>query len=201
MGAVAAYLVLVIAAMTSADLLRLRTAWVAMELIGWYLLVPLAFATLLTGLVMSVGTPWGVFRHYWVVASLVLTSVATAVLLGHMPTVSTLTSLAARSEITDVAALRGGLRGELLHAGVGLMVLFVIEWLNVHKPRGMTAYGLRKVPHGVVAASVEANAEASLAWASMTKTPLWVKVVGLHAVGLAVALVIAHLVGDGLRHH
>jgi hypothetical protein len=52
--------------MTGHDL-KLRSAWIAMELIGWYLLVPFAFAALATGLVMALGTPRGLFRHYWVV--------------------------------------------------------------------------------------------------------------------------------------
>ena len=43
-----------------------RAAWIAMELIGWYVIVPLAASALLTGLLMSLGTPWGLFRHYWV---------------------------------------------------------------------------------------------------------------------------------------
>jgi hypothetical protein len=58
-----------------------------MELTGWYVIVPLAVAALLTGLVMALGTPWGLFRHYWVLISLVLTILATVVLLLHMPTV------------------------------------------------------------------------------------------------------------------
>ncbi len=44
----------------------------------------------------------------------------------------------------DVGVLREGLRSELLHAGVGLLVLLVIQVLNVYKPRGMTPYGWRK---------------------------------------------------------
>jgi hypothetical protein len=58
-GAVLAYLVLVVAAMTRADAQTLRAAWLAMELIGWYLIVPLALASLLTGLVMSLDTTLG----------------------------------------------------------------------------------------------------------------------------------------------
>ena len=83
-GGVAAYLVLVVAAMTSQGAQTLRAAWIAMELVGWYLIVPLALASLLTGFVVSLTSPWGLFRHYWVVVSLALTIVATVVLLQHM---------------------------------------------------------------------------------------------------------------------
>ena len=44
----------------------------------------MAFASLLTGLIQSLGTPWGLFRHYRVVVKLLLTVFATAVLLVKM---------------------------------------------------------------------------------------------------------------------
>ena len=140
LGAVVAYLALVVAALTSREAQTVRAAWVAMELIGWFVLVPLSFAALLTGLIQSLGTTWGLVRHYWVLFKLLLTVVATAVLLLHMPTVSYFAGLAAA---TDGAGL-GGLRGELLHAGGGLLVLLVTTTLSVYKPRGLTPYGWRK---------------------------------------------------------
>jgi hypothetical protein len=36
------------------------------------------------------------------------------------------------------------LGGDLLHPGLGLVVLLVIQVLNVYKPRGLTRYGWRK---------------------------------------------------------
>jgi hypothetical protein len=143
-GAVIGFLALVVAAMTSQDAQTLRAAWIAMELTGWFAIVPLSLTSLLTGIVMSLGTKWGLFRHYWVLFSLVLTIFATVVLLQHMQTVSYFAGLAAETDSVDVNRLRGGLWGELLHAGVGLLVLLVIQVLNVYKPRGMTPYGWRK---------------------------------------------------------
>lgn len=140
-GAVGAYLALVVTAWTTQEVLAVRAAWLGMEVIGWYILVPLAIASLLTGLVMALGTRWGVFRHYWVLFSFLLTLLATAVLISHMPTVSFYANLAATAD----TASRTGLRGELLHAGVGLLVLLVITGLNVYKPRGLTPYGQRKL--------------------------------------------------------
>jgi hypothetical protein len=142
-GAVVTYLVLVVAAMTNQDTEMLRSAWMALELIGWFAIVPLAIASLLTGLIMSLGTKWGLFRHYWVLFSLILTTVATAILLQHMQSVSFFAG-AAETNSVSVIALRSGLQGELLHAGVGMLVLLVIQVLNVYKPRGMTPYGWRK---------------------------------------------------------
>ena len=139
-GAVVAYLALGVAALTSQDAQTVRAAWIAMELTGWFAIVPLALAALLTGVVISLGTPWGLFRHYWVVITLLLTVLATAVLLLHMPTVSFLTDVAREAEATELARLGG----DLFHPGAGLLVLLVIMGLNVYKPRGMTRYGWRK---------------------------------------------------------
>ena len=72
-GAVVAYLALGIAAVTSPDTQTVRAAWTGMDLTGWWVIVPLAITALLTGLVMSLGTQWGLFRHYWVLISLALT--------------------------------------------------------------------------------------------------------------------------------
>jgi hypothetical protein len=139
-GAVVAYLGLGVAAVTSQGAQTVRAAWIAMELTGWFVIVPLALASLLTGLVMALGTKWGLFRHYWVLFSLVLTILATVVLLLHMPTVSSLADVAQEAE----GASLDGLGGDLLHPGVGLVVLFAVQVMNVYKPPGMTRYGRRK---------------------------------------------------------
>ena len=117
-----------------------RAAWIGMELSGWLVIVPLGCLALLTGLVLSLGTPWGLFKHYWVVIAMVLTTLSLAVLLLHMPSVSTLAGLARTAD--DAAA--GGLGGDVLHPALGLVVLIVITVLNVHKPRGLTPYGQHK---------------------------------------------------------
>lgn len=108
MGAVIAYLALGVSAVTSQDAQTVRAAWIAMEVTGWFVIVPLAVAALLTGLVVALGTPWGLFRYYWVLITLVLTILATVVLLLHMPTV---TSLADQARSVDDAHL-GGLGGD-----------------------------------------------------------------------------------------
>ena len=140
-GAVMAYLGLVIAALTSQDAQVVRALWTAMKVTAWYVLTPMALASLLTGLIMSLGTRWGLFRHYWVLISLVLTIIATIVLLTQLETIRVMADTAAG---TDAADSRRGLWSQLLHAGGGLLVLLVIQVLNIYKPRGMTPYGWRK---------------------------------------------------------
>lgn len=139
-GAVAAYLALGLAAAAGRDAQTVRAAWIAMELIGWYVIAPLAVTALLTGIALSLGTPWGLFRHYWVVISLGLTIFATGILLFHLPTVSALATLV---RATDDARL-SGLGGDLVHAGGGLLILIAIMVLNVYKPQGLTPYGWRR---------------------------------------------------------
>jgi hypothetical protein len=139
-GAVIAYVALGIAAVANRDPATVHGAWMAMELIGWFVIVPLALAALVTGLVISLGTAWGLFRHYWVLISLALTLLATVVLIVHMPSVS---ATAALARVADSSQL-GQLEGDLGHAVGGLVVLLVVTVLNVYKPQGLTAYGWRK---------------------------------------------------------
>ena len=140
LGAAAAYLALAVAALTSRDAQMAGAAYLAMEPTAWFAIVPLALASLLTGLVQSLGSPWGLFRHYWVLFKLLLNLLATIVLLLHMQTVSFLAGVATETDSADP----GGLPGEILHAGGGLLVLLVATVLAVYKPRGLTPYGRRK---------------------------------------------------------
>lgn len=138
-GAVVAYLALVVATQTSQDAQTVRAAYIAMEPIIRFALVPLSFASLLTGIIMSLGTPWGLFRHYWVLTKLLLTVFATLVLLTQVESVSYMSRFAA-----DPSTNLGRMGGQFLHPGIGLLVLLVIMTLSVYKPRGMTRYGWRK---------------------------------------------------------
>lgn len=140
-GAVVAYLALGLSAVRSQNAQTVRGAWIAMELTGWYVIVPLALASLLTGLVMALGSKWGLFRYYWVLFAFVLTIFATVVLLLHMPTVSSQADVAR----TASGATLDGLGGDLFHPGFGLVVLLGIQVLNIYKPPGMTRYGWRKL--------------------------------------------------------
>lgn len=138
LGAVAAYLALDVVAVTSGDAGRVRAAYLGMELICLSVIVPLALASVVIGVVNSLGTPWGLLRHYWVLAKLLLTLVATAVLLLETRTVRHLAEAAA------AGADPRDLPGTLVHSVGGLVVLTVITILSVVKPRGMTRYGWRR---------------------------------------------------------
>ena len=142
LGAIAAYLALDIAVATSQDPQTLRASYASMDVVARTVIVPLALSALLSGLVISLGTAWGLFRHYWVVISLLLTTVATAVLLVEIATIRHLAAVAANPQTSD-AQLRA-LDSTLPHSIGGGIVLGVVLALNVYKPRGVTRYGWRK---------------------------------------------------------
>lgn len=106
LGAVGGFLALAVAGLTSDDASMVRAAYLAMELAGWFVIVPLSLASLPSGIVMSMGTEWGLFRHYWVVAKLLITVVATILLLVHMQPVGHLARV-----VTDTTLANGELAG------------------------------------------------------------------------------------------
>ena len=142
LGAVVAYLALDITVAMSSDVAAVRSAWLGMALIVSRAIVPLAVAALLTGLVLALGTKWGLFRHWWVLISFVLTVLATLVLLSEAGVVARSAAMAATA--TTSAELRA-IPPTLVHSVGGLAVLLVIQVLNVLKPQGLTPYGWRKL--------------------------------------------------------
>jgi hypothetical protein len=142
LGAVLAYLALALAGLNGQEAQLVRAAYLTTELIGRLVIVPCSLAALLTGLVQSLGTEWGLFRHYWISVKFVLTVVGTLVLLGHMRAVSRMAAIAAETTLApgDFGMMRLQL---VVHAGGGLGVLLAATVLSVYKPWGRTPYGRR----------------------------------------------------------
>ncbi len=141
-GAVAGFLALAFAGLNSQDVERVRAACLAMELTARVVIVPLSLASLLSGFVQSLGTPWGLFRYHWILAKIFITVVCTILLLVHMRPIAYLGGRAA--EIAFVNADLRGLRLQMVaDAGAALMALLVATALSVYKPKGMTRYGQR----------------------------------------------------------
>jgi len=141
LGAVVVFLALAIVGLTSQDARMVRGAYLVMEPAAWFVLVPLAFASLLTGLVQSLCTTWGLFRHYWVLFKLLIATFATIILLIYMETFSFMAGVAA-DPTADLDVVRNS--SPKLHAVLALLLLLVATVLAVYKPRGMTRYGWRK---------------------------------------------------------
>jgi hypothetical protein len=143
LGAVAAFLALAVAGATGQDAQMVSACFLSMELITSFVIVPLCFASLLTGVVQSLVTPWGLFRHYWIVVKLLLTVLSTIVLLVHTESISYLAHLAAGTELSGVDL--AGMRLQLMIAsGAAFFVLLTATALSIYKPQGMTPYGWRR---------------------------------------------------------
>jgi hypothetical protein len=142
-GAVVVFLVLAAVGATSEDPRMVAAVLVAMEPITWWALVPFAFASLLSGIVSSLGTAWGLFGHYWVLFKLVLNLIATVVLVLYTRTIGLIAGAAADPTASG-ADLRALAASPLLHAGAALLVLLAATVLAVYKPRGRTRYGQRR---------------------------------------------------------
>jgi uncharacterized membrane protein len=159
LGAAAAYLTLVVVVLTNDDPRTVRDAVGVMELIDWYVIIPLAAAAFITGLVLSVGTPWGLFRHHWVVFSLLLTAFGIFVLVEYSLTLREMAAVASNPTFSgaDLDVLKDP--GHAVHDAGGLGLLLTVTVLNVYKPRGLTRYGWRKQQERrTVAHSVETGA-------------------------------------------
>jgi hypothetical protein len=195
LGAVAGFLALAIAGITSDEPQMVRSAYLSMQLIGWFVIVPLAFASPLTGVVQSLGTTWGLFRHYWVLVKLVITIPATLILLLHMQPTGRVAALAAQRALAGDEL--GALRLQLLaDAGAALLVLLVTTTLSIYKPRGLTPYGQRRLLE-------ENNAGDGIAPPVLNPvdTPRWVRAFWIFLAVLVLLFIIRHLAGGGLLQH
>jgi len=151
LGAVAAFLALAVTALGSNDADLVRGAYLAMDVTGWWVLVPLSVACLLTGVVQSLGTHWGLLQHYWVLATLVINLTATVVLVMFLGTLGELTGKLRATGLNDAAVLELRDPSPVVHAAAALVVLLLATGLSVVKPRGRTRYGQRRQMRAVSA--------------------------------------------------
>jgi hypothetical protein len=84
LGAVGAFLAVAVAGFRTHDDDIARSAYVSMQLTAWWVIAPLSVLSFVTGLVQALSTPWGLFRHYWVVVKLLINLAATGILMLHM---------------------------------------------------------------------------------------------------------------------
>ena len=140
LGAVAAFLVLAVSGLNSRDAETVRAAYLGTELIARSIIVPLCLASLVTGVVLSLGTSWGLVRHHWLLAKLVITGVSTVLLTVHLRPIALLGEQVARHALTGGGLLQ--LRTQLVTtAGMALAALLVATALSIYKPKGTTGLG------------------------------------------------------------
>jgi hypothetical protein len=141
-GAVACFLFLAILGLAGRDAQLARAAYMAMAPMTWFVILPLSFVAPISGIVSSLGTSWGLFRHYWIVMKLLMTIPSTAILLIHMRPIDMMADVAAARALTT--ADLGAQIQLVVASGAAVLVLIVATALSVYKPRGVTPYGWRK---------------------------------------------------------
>lgn len=190
-GAVAGFLALAIAGLTSQNPQIVVSSYLSMDLITWFVILPACFGTLLTGLIQSLATQWGLFRYYWILVKFLLTIVATIILLAHMQPISYMADMVAGTTLSD-SDLRG-LRIQLIaDAGAALLVLLVATTLSVYKPWGLTTYGQRRVN--------EQQKKVPSRKTAIKKS--WLLYIPLGLIVLVILMfIILHLTGSGLGNH
>ena len=193
LGAVAAFLVLSIAGLTSHDAEVVRGAYLSMDLISRFIVIPMCFAALATGLLQALGTPWGLFRYYWILVKFGLAIFATVALLIHQFAVMAVAAkrVSGASAETLFAADFGTLKTELVRApSLAILLLLGVTTLGVYKPWGLTRYGRRKQQERRRVSQQPDN-----------ETPFGVKIF-FAVIGVLVLLfVVLHLTGHGFESH
>jgi len=197
-GAVLAFLALALIAFTTDDEVTVRGAYLLMAPAAWFVLVPLAHLSLLSGIALALGTTWGLFRHYWVVLKLGITVFATVILLIYMGTFRQMARVAA-DPVVDLVVVRNA--SPIVHAVLALILLLAATVLGVYKPFGMTAYGWRKQQEQRGATSSTTLASVGTAPVDSGDTPAWIYVAGVFVIALALLVVILHLTGGSPSHH
>lgn len=114
-----------------------------MDLTGWYVLVPFSIASLLTGLISSLGTRWGLLRHYWVLVKLVMNLFATTVLLLFMTMFIRPLRQLVDAAATPAVGVELHSLAPIVHTSGALLLLVAAAALSVYKPRGLTRHGQR----------------------------------------------------------
>ncbi len=184
-GAVIAFLALAVIGLRGSRGEELvRSAYLAMDAVGWLVIVPFSVASLATGLIQSLGTQWGLFRHYWVLAKLLITVGASGLLLLHMQVVNTVAE-AARAGTLSLDHLRDPRVQLVADAGAASVVLMIAIVLSVFKPAGLTSTGGPQ-PDG----AQDLSGRTPMVYA------FWVTVIAL-----ILAIVIRHLSGGMPSHH
>ncbi|TGK14137.1 hypothetical protein EHO60_01980 [Leptospira fletcheri] len=138
MGAVVSFLVLSIAGIASANAEVVRSSYISMDLVSKYAILPMSLASVLTGLILAFGTPWGLFRYYWVFIKFLLGVFATIALILHQFVAISEASKGVMIATAGSFPNPGKLGPQLvLDAALAFFVLFFATLLSVYKPWGM----------------------------------------------------------------
>ena len=187
LGAVAVFLVLAITGLNTMDNQLARSAYLAMDLTAWFVIVPFCLASLLTGLVQALGTKWGIFKHYWIIVKLFLTVAMTILLLLHMQPISYLADVATDPSFSNLK-YSGQLIDIIAKAGAAILVLLAITSISIYKPWGK----IQLTKKAATQFNIPGNANKKKSWT-------FYMLIGLGF--LILFIIIKHLFGGGMAEH
>ena len=193
LGATGAFLVLSIAGLTSHDAQVVRGVYLSMDLISRFIIIPMCFGALATGLIQALGTPWGLWRYYWISVKFGLAVFATIALVIHQFAVMAVAAkrVSGAAAETLFSTEFGPLKTELVRApSLAILLLLVVTTLGVYKPWGLTRYGRRKQ---LERRKVQPQPD--------NETPLGVKIFVAVIGVLVLVFVVLHLTGHGFESH
>jgi hypothetical protein len=195
-GAVLVFLALAAIGLSSQDEQTVRAAYLVMAPAAWLVLVPLAHAALVSGIALSLGTPWGLIRHYWVALKLVITAFSTVILLIYMNTFRQMAGLAA-DPVVELGLVRNP--SPLLHAILALVLLLIATVLAIYKPFGMTPYGARQQTRARTGA--QALSPTRVPAISEQKPRRWEYLFWIVGLAILALIIVSHLLGSGTHGH
>lgn len=192
LGAVLVFVALAAIGLSSEDERTVRGAYLVMAPAAWFVLVPLAHASLLSGVALSLGTPWGLIRHYWIAFKLVITLFSTVILMIYMGTFRQMAGLAA-DPVVELGLVRNP--SPLLHATLALVLLLAATVLAIYKPFGMTPYGMRQQmrAHG----GGEGLSSTPLQPIAAEKRWRWEYLLWIVGFAVLALIILSHLLGSG----
>ncbi|MFF7010575.1 DUF2269 domain-containing protein [Streptomyces fimicarius] len=145
LGLTVGLLTLGLTAFLTGDPATASAATRAMKVFGDWLVVPVALLSLVSGLVLAVGTPWGLARHRWVWIKFWLTLITTGLSIFSLrPGIDA----AVADEVVDINLV--------IAPSVATATYLLITAISVLKPWGLTRRGRRLRISASSAKSVDA---------------------------------------------
>ena len=193
LGAVLVFIAVAALGLSSQDERTVRGAYLVMAPAAWFVLVPLAHASLLSGIALSLGTPWGLIRHYWVAIKLVITVFSTVILLIYLGTFRQMAGVAS-DPVVELELVRNP--SPLVHAILAVILLIAATVLAIYKPFGMTPYGVRQ--QTVQMGAQDSRADDEVLTSSAYR---WQYMLLFLALIVFVFVIVTHLLGSAVHPH